>query len=179
MSQRMTYRILWTWDSWLCDPFDPDSYVSEYKQLIDFMAEWGYNGLVIWGFIDDRHGGEDSAKRIAGYGADKEIRIMPGVGAGGYGGFVMTPGHPYNLRTFVEKHPHLAAVLRHNPQETTSEWLCLYQEESLEWLREGAAWLAQNFEIGGVNIETNEMGCIDVCPRTDAANKNEPNRLKY
>lgn len=179
MSHPMTYRILWTWDSWLCDPFDADSYVSEFQRLIDFMAAWGYNGLIIWGFIDDRHGGENSAKRIAGYGADKGIHIMPGVGAGGYGGFVMTPGHPYNLKTFIEKHPHLAAKVRRNPQENTREWLCLYQEESLEWLREGAAWLAQNFEIGGVNVETNEMGCIDVCPRTEAATVQEPNRLRY
>ena len=56
----MPYRILWTWDSWICDPFDAESYVSEYRRLIDFAAEWDYNAVIIWGFIDDRHGGEES-----------------------------------------------------------------------------------------------------------------------
>ncbi len=183
MSERrehpLPYRILWTWDAWLCDPFDADSYVSEYKHLIDFMAEWDYNGLIIWGFIDPRHGGEDAAREVARYGKQRGVRIMPGVGAGGYGGYVTHPEHPYNIQTLLRQRPDLAAVMRDAPTRKTDWWLCLYQEDSLRWLREGAAWLAENFEIGGVNIETNESAGIDVCEHAARATEAEPNRLKY
>lgn len=175
----LPYRILWTWDAWICDPFDANSYVNEYKKLIDFMVEWDYNGLIIWGFIDPQHGGEEAAREVARYGKSRGIRIIPGVGAGGYGGFVVHPEHPYNIQTFLRKRPDLAAMMRDAPDSKTDWWLCLYQEDTLKWLREGAAWLAENFEIGGVNIETNEMGAIDVCPYAAKATEIEPNRLKY
>ncbi len=175
----MPYRLLWTWDSWLCDPFSADSYVCEYAKFIDFMAEWDYNGLIIWGFIDDRHGGETAAREVASYGNSKGVRIIPGIGAGGYGGFVVSGEHRFNLPTFLKHRPDLRAYSRYKPTEPNSEWLCLYQEDSLKWLRDGAAWLAEEFEIGGVNIETNEMDMIDVCDHATRATQAEPNRLKY
>lgn len=174
----MAHRILWTWDAWLCDPFSAESYVAEYERLIDFMVEWDYNGLIIWGFIDDRHGGEDAAKAVASYGNSRGVRVMPGIGAGGYGGFVTSRSHRFSIDTLVSEHPELAAVCRHD-RAPSNEWFCLYQEKSLQWLREGAAWLADNFEIGGVNIETNEAWNIDVCEHAADATVREPNRLKY
>lgn len=175
----MKYRILWTWDSWLCDPFSAQSYVSEYKKLIDWMAQWDYNGLIIWGFLDDRHGGEESAREIARYGKEKGIKILPGVGAGGYDGFFVHGEHPYHLPTFLRERPELMAHPRHKPDKPSDWWGCLYQEGMLEWLREGAKWLAKNFDIDGVNIETNEMWNIDVCEHAAKATEQEPNRLKY
>lgn len=175
----MPYRILWTWDSWICDPYSAESYINEYKKLIDFMVEWDYNGLIIWGFIDARHGGEESAKEVASYGKQKGIRVMPGVGAGGYEGFVTSGNHKYSITTLTKERPELQAYTRANPSEPNSWWACLYQEGTREWLREGAKWLAENFDIGGVNIETNENMCIDVCEHAAEATKNEPNRLRY
>jgi hypothetical protein len=179
MKHPLPYRILWTWDSWVCNPFDARSYVEEYRKLIDFMAVWDYNGLIIWGFIDPRHGGEESAKEVASYGKAKGVRVMPGVGAGGYGGFVVHPEHRFNVQTMLRKRPDLAAKMRTAPDRQTDWWACLYQQDTLEWLRDGAAWLAENFEIGGVNIETNEMDAIDVCEHAAEATRIEPNRLKY
>jgi len=175
----MTYRIIWTWDSWICDASDADSFVTEYKRLIDFMAEWGYNGLIIWGFIDDRHGGEASAREVAEYGAKKGVRILSSVGAGGYGGFVQTK-HKYNLPCFLKEHPELRAIPRNAwEDEPSNGHLCLYQDKSIQWLREGSSWLAQNFDIGGVKIETNESGNIDKCRFASEATKAEINRLRY
>lgn len=174
----MAYRIIWTWDFWICDPKDAQSFVVEYKRLIDFMAEWDYNGLIIWGFIDDRHGGEASAREVAEYGAQKGVRILPGVGAGGYNGFVQTK-HKYNLPCFLQEHAELRAVPRSYHGNPSGGHICLYQDKSLQWLGEGSSWLAQNFAIGGVKIETLENDFIDICPFASNATKAEPNRLKY
>lgn len=179
MDHPMPYRILWAWDSWVCNPGSGDSYVREFSRLIDFMADWGYNGLVIWGFIDERHGGEAAAARVASYGARKGVRILPGVGAGGYEGFVISRGHRYNLTDFLEQNPRLRAFRRNRPDEPSPHSLCLYQPETLDWLRAGAQWLASSFEIGGVNVETNEAGTIDICPHAAQATEREPNRLRY
>ncbi len=174
----MDYRILWTWDSWVCDPFSAESYVSEYRSLIDFAAGTGYNGIIIWGFVDGRHGGVEAARQVAEYGASKGVRILPGVGAGGYHGYSITPGLPYNLDDLLQASPHLRAKIR-DTGESVYEAACLYQKEFQDWLRDGAAWLAETFPIGGVNIETNEMEWIDNCEHAAEATRLEPNRLKY
>ncbi len=174
----MPYRILWTWDSWLCDPFNADSYVNEYRKLIDFMAENDYNGLIIWGFLDDRHGGEAAAKQIASYGRSRGVRILPGIGAGGYHGFSISEGTELNLVTFLRNRPDLRAIPRRATQPS-GEFICLYQPGAIEWLRAGSRYLAENFEIGGVNIETNEADGIDNCEHAAAATKQEPNRLRH
>jgi hypothetical protein len=69
--------------------------------------------------------------------------------------------------------------MRDAPDKPTDWWVCLYQQETLDWLRDGAAWLAEGFEIGGVNIETNESAAIDVCEFAREATEQEPNRLRY
>lgn len=177
-SHPMKCRILWTWDSWVCDPFSADSFVSEYAKLIDFAAASGYNGIIIWGFIDSRHGGVEAAKRVATYGSSRGVRILPGLGAGGYGGFSTTPDTPFNLETYLREHPELRAVARYTGSCEDGVG-CLYQEPFQKWLRDGARWLAETFDIGGVNIETNEMDLIDVCEHAREATRQEPNRLRY
>jgi|GEM_PF-1546893 len=175
----MPYRILWTWDAMICNARDAESFVKEYKTLIDFLAERDYNGLIIWGFLNgQRHSPVEAAREIARYGRRKGVRIIPGVGAGGYGGYFINSDHRFNLPGFLEENPTLRAVIRktHTPDDY---FLCLYQDESLEWLRNGAEWLANNFELGGVNIETNESFGMDVCDYAGEATVQEPNRLTY
>lgn len=173
------YRLFWTWDSWICDPYSAASFVAEYQALIDWMAEYAFNGLIIWGFIDERHGGVEAAQAVARYGAARGVRILPGVGAGGYGGFVYSRGHRFNLETFLEAHPEARAHPRCAPDQPCNHALCLYHPDAQQWLGDGARWLAETFEIGGVNIETNEMDLIDVGPLAAAATAAEPNRLRY
>lgn len=143
-----------------------------------FMAEHDYNGLIIWGFLDDRHGGAAAAKEVATYGKAKGVRILPGIGAGGYHGFNISQGTDLNLVTFLKSHPELRAVPRRGKQPS-GEFICLYQPGTIQWLRAGSRYLAENFDIGGVNIETNESDGIDNCEHAAEATKQEPNRLKY
>lgn len=173
-----TYRILWTWDSWVCNPFSADSFTSEYRTLIDFAARTGYNALVIWGFLDSRHGGVEAATQVASYGASRGVRILPGVGAGGYHGYSITRGLPYNLEDFLDRHPACRAEPRCGGGPP-AHLACLHRQETLDWLAEGARWLAQTFEIGGVNVETNEMDGICACAASQGATAAEPNRLRY
>lgn len=171
-------RILWTWDFWVAPEPGHDCFVESYTRLIQWMAGAGYNGLILWGFLDSRHGGIPAAREVAACGAKLGVRVMPGIGAGGYHGFSISPGMPYNLDDLLAKRPDLRAEPRigggPNPNAA-----CLYHPDFVEWLRQGTAWLAENFEIGGVNIETNEMVWIDNCEKAAQATRAEPNRLKY
>src|SRR5258708_6230233 len=76
----LSQRLLWAWDTWLCD-YDATghSFLEEFQDLVDWMAKHEYTGLVLWGFIDGRHGGEASAKELARYARSKGIQLIAGV----------------------------------------------------------------------------------------------------
>jgi len=114
------------------------------KKLIDFSAEWGYNALSSGVFWTNRHGGTEAAQDIARYGRLKGVRILPGVGAGGYHGFYVNGDNRFNLTNFLKLNPRLRAIARQSG-EPSDWWLCLYQPESIAWLREGARWLCREF----------------------------------
>lgn len=175
----MPYRILWTWDNMICNSLSTESYINEYKTLIDFLATWDFNGLILWGFLNDDHGGIEAAREVTDYARQKGLRLLPQVGAGGYYGFYVHSDHEFNLNTFVEKHPHLQAEMRGQAVLHDEVFICLYQEQSLDWIRRGTRWLVENFPIGGVNIETNENRGIDTCRYAQQATAQEPNRLRY
>ncbi len=59
-SQALKYRILWTWDRLICDR-TKKSFLGNYKKLIDYMSDHDLNGVILWGFLDDQHGGEEAA----------------------------------------------------------------------------------------------------------------------
>jgi hypothetical protein len=150
-------RALWTWDTWICD-YDPQgrSYLSEFKDLIDWMARQEYTDLILWGYIDGRHGGEASAKELARYARTKGIRLSPGVSTdigafGAYGGFALgIPDHPFNDEVQVR-----AMAPTKRPGERN---LCYARPENRDWLRRGTEWLLDNFEVDGVNVEVAEGG---------------------
>ena len=151
------HRILWTWDSWICD-FDPNgsSYLAEYKDLIDWMAKNDYTGLVVWGFIDGRHGGEAAAKELARYARTKDIRLLAGISTdigpyGPCGGFAQgIPDHPYNDEVQAR-----AMAPTKRPGEVN---LCYSRPENRDWLRKGTEWLLKTFAVDGVSVETTEGG---------------------
>jgi len=78
----LKHRVLTTWDSWICED-DPagKSYLAEYKDLVDWMARHEYTALIVWGFVDPRHGGEAAAKDLARYAKSKGVALLPGVSA--------------------------------------------------------------------------------------------------
>jgi hypothetical protein len=167
----LKHRILWTWDTWICDD-DPDgrSYLAEYKDLVDWMSKNEYTGLIVWGFVDGRHGGEAAAKELSRYARSKGIALLPGVSTGpgafgSYGGFVLgLPGHPFSDETALK-----ASTAGARPGEAG---LCYARPETREWLRKGTEWLLSTFDVDGVNLETAEegigCGCADCKARLAA-----------
>jgi hypothetical protein len=78
----LKHRVLRTWDTWICED-DPagKSFLAEYKDLVDWMSKNDFTALVVWGFVDARHGGEAAAKDLARYAKSKGVALLPGVSA--------------------------------------------------------------------------------------------------
>ena len=88
----------------------PDSFLADYKAAVDFMAEHGVNGIVIWGFLRDAHGGVAAAQELCRYATERGVRILPGVGTSGYGGYYYEGSNRYNAKTWITEHPELRSV---------------------------------------------------------------------
>jgi hypothetical protein len=183
----LKYRFLWTWDhstNWskkniaiqekgAFNPYlkSPDVFLEDYYLLLDFMESMDFNGLIIWGFFRDAHGGEKYAEKIIKYAKNKKIKILPGIGLGAYGGIYYEGNHPYNLKTYISKNPKLTAIDKNGNK--LKNILCPSKEENIEWYLKGIDWLFDNFEIEGVNLETGDYGicwCSDCKKRRDEEN---------
>jgi len=181
----------WTWDhstNWMLDDpglqnsgcynaylKHPDTFVQDYRRLVDFAAALGVKGIVIWGFLRDSHGGVDAAKRVAGYAASKNVSIMPGVGTTWYGGVYYEGDHPYSLRRFLREHPDMRMLDEYgHPRGENGEYgACPATPEYRQWLRESLSWLFREFEIGGVNLENGDL-LTDYHPATQALRADWP-----
>lgn len=128
-------RILRTVDSWICeDDADGASFLTEYKDLIDWISKSGFNGLILEGFIDGRHGGENAARELARYARARSVRLIPGISVAS--GFVShLPGHPHSA-----------------PAKP-----CLSRPETREGIRNGLGWLVDSFEVDGVSLEAPDV----------------------
>jgi hypothetical protein len=177
-SPAFKYRWLWTWD-WRMEwggtepggvtmgegefKKRPESFLTDYKACIDFMAENGLNGLIIWGFLRDAHGGIAASQEICRYAEDRGVRILPGVGTSGYRGYYFEGDHVYNAPTWIKRHPELESKVLYEGKFVPG-CLCPSKPENKKWLADGARWLFDTFAIGGVNLE---MGDFFVCPCPD------------
>ena len=135
----------------------PRSYLTDYKACIDYMSENGINGLIIWGFVRDSHGGVAASQELCRYAADRGVQVLPGVGTSGYSGYVFEGKHKYNAQTWIKQHPDLQAIGKKGKFRNIP---CPSKKANQEWLDDGAKWLFENFSIGGVNLE---MGDFFVC----------------
>ncbi|HOJ09938.1 MAG TPA: hypothetical protein PK733_05025 [Clostridiales bacterium] len=171
----------WTWDhrtNWVLDDPGilnfgcynkylklPDTYISEYEKLIDFAAGLGIKGIVIWGFLRDSHGGIESAKHIASYGASKGVAILPGVGTTWYGGVYYEGEHRYNLDAFLRKNPDAKMIGKDGKPYNYSDCIgaCPTNPLFREWIYEAVKWLFKEFDIGGVNFENGDY-LLCLCP---------------
>lgn len=181
----------WTWDhscNWVLDDpgmqFDgcynryfkkPETFVEDYRRLTDLSAGLGIKGIVIWGFLRDAHGGVEAAKRVAGYGADRGVAIMPGFGVTWYGGAYYEGDHPYSLATFLRRYPE-ARLLdeRGQPMEVSGEFgACIGHPAFQSWLREAVDWMLREFQIGGFNFENGDF-IVDTHPLTQALRRDWP-----
>ena len=161
----------WTWDhstNWVLDDpgnqtsgchnrylKQPQTYLEDYRRLTDLAANIGVKGVLIWGFLRDSHGGIDAGKKLADNAAAKGVAIMPGVGTTWYGGIYYEGDHPFNIETFVRKHP--SARMVGEKGEPLDQGACPSHPAYLDWLREGLNWLHDEFAIGGTNLENGDF----------------------
>jgi hypothetical protein len=187
----LPYRAFWTWDhstNWDLDqigaqeigvfcPYGkpPDGFLADYRRLVDFMSRHRIAAVTIYGFFRDSHGGVEAAQELCRYANERGVRILPGVATNAYGGIYWEGDHPYNLATWLRKHPELAATLASPagfqipgldfplsfpPSDYTARG-CPSRPENVEWMTEGIAWLAETCAIGGINIEAGDYGVCD------------------
>jgi hypothetical protein len=164
-------RYYWTWDhstNWVLDDEGnqhsgcqnrylkkPETYLEDYRRLVDHCLEMRFNGVLIWGFLRDSHGGERYAYEIAKYAADRGVAIMPGVGTTGYGGIYYDGQHPCNLETYLARHPRRRNTGKGgklSPREISP-----YYPENQAWIAGALEWLYRSFPIGGINLENSDL----------------------
>lgn len=180
------YRVFWTWDygtRW-DDQFYFHGYgavgrndrrgyfLDDYMRMVDFAAEHGVNGIVIWGALRSYNDGEDQLRKLCGHARSKGVRILVGCGTHGYGGIYYDPrswlagswsGHPASMATWLEKHPEYAAVGpdgKPYPHPRYSVCACPSRKETLEWFIDSLRWLFSEFPVDGIQIE---VGDYAVC----------------
>lgn len=177
----LKYRWLWNWDSrthWFQQPnrkilrrhgngFFPhpyecgwqETFLRDFKTMLDFCGENRINGVVIWGLLRDEHGGVPAAQEICRYARERGVRIIAGLGPNQYNGFYYSGNHRFNIVTWTARRPELQAVGPVDGYEVAGpipSTVCLLKRENQAWLREGVNWMYDNLDIGGLDVETSE-----------------------
>ena len=156
----------------------PEAFLIDCKNCVDYMADHKFNGLILWGFLRDTHGGVEAAQELCRYAKHRGVRILPGVGTSGYAGYYFEGDHPYNADTWIAAHPELRALEKTGKPRSAP---CPSKQANQDWLDEGAQWLFDTFEIGGVNLEMGDFFVCycDDCKKARAAIKSdEPDYYK-
>ena len=177
-------RYYWTWDhstNWVLDDEGnqlsgcynqylkrPETYVEDYRRLVDHCVDMRFNGILIWGFLRDPHGGEAYGYEVAKYAADRGVAIMPGAGTTWYGGIYYEGNHPCNLDTYVAKHPERGMMREDGTYHT--QGLSPYHPDNLKFIRDSLEWLYTSFPIGGVNLENGDL-LVDHSPAAKRGRK--------
>ena len=196
----LRYRIVWTWDghcNWaatvdetmalyvngnpevgsMAVPYTPDGFRSHFTRAIDYFSDHKLNGLIVWGFLRDEHGGLEMGRDISLYAKRNNVRILPGVcSQGGYSGFIFSKTNKFNLEVWCQQHPELQAL--NEKGESVPGMINPSKSENQQWLRDGAEWLFANLpDIGGINLENGDfMSCYcEACRAERAKPENDPN----
>ncbi|GAB4538425.1 MAG: hypothetical protein Kow0063_26200 [Anaerolineae bacterium] len=199
-SPALPYRLFWTWDhstNWYLEQVGlqeigalnyyskpEEGFLEDYRRLVDFMSLHRIGGVTIYGFLRDNHGGVEAAQELCRYAAERGVRILPGVGINAYGGIYWEGEHRYNLTNWLRAHPELRAVFDRPvafhipdlprlwfPETHYTDAACPSRPENARYHEEAVQWLAETFEIGGINFETGDYGvcnCADCLARRDA-----------
>lgn len=145
-----------------------ESFVNNYIKMIDSAERYGVEGIIIWGFLRDMHGGVDAAKKIVDHALSKNVKILPGVGIDCYGGIYYEGSSKYNLETYLKENPQSMALdengeplrYRHNADvdPTWKYMACPSDEKMIDYYREGLNWLVETFSLQGFQIEQGDKG---------------------
>ena len=184
----LAYRTFWTWDhstNWelsqigqqeigVFNPYQkpPSGFLADYHRLVDFCSKNRISAIVIYGFLRDTHGGIAAAQELCRYANERGVRICPGIAIGAYGGVYWEGKHKYNLKTWLDAHPQHTAKMEKDigfqladlafplnfPHSDFTVSACPSAPETMDWMEEAVAWLAETFEIGGINIESGDYG---------------------
>ncbi|MBN1344857.1 MAG: discoidin domain-containing protein [Phycisphaerae bacterium] len=191
---RFKYRWLWTWDHRMdwggpgkpgtvmggggTFAKRPEAFLIDYKRCVDYMADHKYNGLIIWGFVRDTHGGIEATQELCRYASRRGVRILPGVGTSGYAGYYFEGDHAFNAGTWLKKHPECRSVAKNGRPRNAP---CPSKKATQDWLDDGAKWLFETFEVGGVNLEMGDFFvcyCDDCKKARSAIDSDEPDYYK-
>lgn len=184
----LPYRTWWNWDhstNWdieqigvqeigVFNPYGkpPDGFLADFKRVVDFMSRQRIAALVIYGFLRDTHGGIEAAQELCRYATERGVRILPGVAISAYGGVFWEGDHRYNLATRLRSRPELAATMERPvgfqiadldfplnfPRSDYTVSGCPSHPDNQQWMEDAIGWLAETFEIGGINIESGDYG---------------------
>jgi hypothetical protein len=164
-------KLWWTWDlrmRWAPGfSASAESFIQNYTRAIDAAGRYGIEGIVVWGFLRDRHGGSEAAREIAGYGRRRNVSILPGVGIDAFGGPYCDGDFRFSLDRHLLVHPELQAR-RDDGSLAVHRWpatdivdhrlACPSQAVLLDFYREALDWLFNTFPLGGVQIEQGDTG---------------------
>ncbi len=163
----------------------PGGFLADYKRLVDFCSRNRIAAITIYGFLRDSHGGVEAAQELSRYATERGVRIMPGIAIGAYGGVYWEGDHKYNLATWLKQNPQFAATMEKGvgfqladlsfplnfPRSDYTVSACPSAPETIEWMEEAVSWLAETFDIGGINIESGDYGVCG-CDRCVARRAN-------
>jgi len=191
-------RYYWTWDhstNWVLD--DPgnqmhgaapaylkkaSTFLEDYRRLVDHCIEMRFNGIVIWGFLRDAHGGEASAYEVTKYAADRGVAILPGLGTTGYGGAYYEGNHPCNLETYLARNPRLGNVWFGNKKRNDGQFSAVdispYYPKNQAWIKCCVEWLYRNFPIGGGQYGEQRFNGRSLAGRPARKSKNQEQRSR-
>lgn len=152
-------------------PYPSDVFTRGFRLLIDYCESIGIDGIILWGFLRDAHGGVRAAQDLCLYAKDHGVAILPGVGLCSYGGFYFEGDHRFNLSTYFAKHPERAtSAFDGGLKKTIGPVLDPSDPANAQWWKDGTEWMLETFDIGGINYE---MGDHLVHPSSRAQARRE------
>jgi len=147
-------------------PKRPESYLVGFKRLVDYCARIGVHSITVWGFLRDAHGGVKAAMELCEYASDHGVGILPGVGLCSYGGYYYDGDHPFNLDTYLRKHPErISSANEERGGRVVTPVLDPALDANRAWWRDGLEWMLETFKIAGIDYE---MGDFIVNPSPEA-----------
>jgi hypothetical protein len=171
------------------NPFQkpPSGFLADYRRLVDFCSRNRIAAIVIYGFLRDTHGGIEAAQELCRYANERGVRIMPRHRhrrlwrrlLGGQAPLQpRRPGSTPTRSTPRRWKRTSASSSPTSPSRSTSRiptitvTACPSAPETMDWMEEAVSWLAETFEIGGINIESGDYGVCG-CEKCVARRRND------